>query len=165
MLPLHHWTGILEIDCKGSGFSVTDQIFALFFAYKTQNRLFLAGKPQHANHKLKNVRPSKKTSVRLFVCLKNVCPSVRLSKKTSVRLLVCLKKHLSVCLKNVCSSVRMSKKHLFVDVLCFLLSGSHASLNDVDDIVSEFFAFVDKVHVDCSDGVGIFVVVDVVDVL
>ena len=53
---------------------------------------------------------------------------------------------------------------LFVGI-SLILSDTHAGLDDVDHIVTELLAFVDEVHIDGADGVSIFVVVDVGDIL
>ena len=45
------------------------------------------------------------------------------------------------------------------------LPDAHASLDDVDDIVTQLFALIDEVHIDGADGIGVLMVVDVVDVL
>ena len=46
-----------------------------------------------------------------------------------------------------------------------MLSYAHASLNNVYDVVAELLTFLDDVHVHGSDGVGVHMVVYVVDVL
>ena len=46
-----------------------------------------------------------------------------------------------------------------------LLTEAHTSLNDVDDIVAKFLALVDDVHIDGTDGVSIFVVVHIGNIL
>lgn len=46
-----------------------------------------------------------------------------------------------------------------------MLPCSHACLNDVDNIVAQFFTLAHNIHVHCTHLVGILVVVYVVDVL
>ena len=43
--------------------------------------------------------------------------------------------------------------------------GSHAGFYDINDIIAQFLAFIDEVHVDCADGIGVLVVIDINDVL
>lgn len=50
-------------------------------------------------------------------------------------------------------------------MLCSALLGSHAGFDDVDYVVAELLTFVDDVHIHGADGIGVFMVVDVVDVL
>ena len=45
------------------------------------------------------------------------------------------------------------------------LPDTHAGLDDVHDVVGQFLALVDEVHVDGTHGVSVFVVVHVGDVL
>ena len=45
------------------------------------------------------------------------------------------------------------------------LSETHTGFDDVDDVVGEFLTLVDEVHIDGADGIGVFVVVHVGDVL
>ena len=45
------------------------------------------------------------------------------------------------------------------------LSDTQAGLNDIYDIVAKFLALVDEIHIDGTNGVGVFVVVHVSDVL
>lgn len=52
-----------------------------------------------------------------------------------------------------------------IEVLCFMLSYTHAGLYYVYYIVAEFLAFLDDIHIHGTDGVGIEMVVHIVDVL
>ena len=46
-----------------------------------------------------------------------------------------------------------------------LLTEAHTSLNNVDNIVAKFLALIDKIHIDGTDGVSIFVVVHIGNIL
>ena len=52
-----------------------------------------------------------------------------------------------------------------ITVLCLALLGSHACLHNVDYVVAELLTFTHDIHIHRTDGVGVFVVVHVVDVL
>ncbi len=49
--------------------------------------------------------------------------------------------------------------------LGFSLTHTHASLNNIDHIVAKLFTFVDDIHIHGTNGVCVFVLVDIVDVL
>ena len=49
--------------------------------------------------------------------------------------------------------------------LCLVLPDAHAGLHHVDHIVAQLLALLYDVHVHRADGVGVFVIVHVVDVL
>ena len=51
------------------------------------------------------------------------------------------------------------------EVLCLMLSYTHAGLHYVHHVVAELLAFLDDVHIHRTDGVGVEMVVYIVDVL
>ncbi len=67
---------------------------------------------------------------------------------------------------DLCTVCRESSQ-FWSSILRFseLLSDTQAGLNDIDYIVAEFLALANEIHIDGTHGVGIFVVVDVGDVL
>ena len=52
-----------------------------------------------------------------------------------------------------------------LSLLCITLFRTHAGLHYVDDIIAEFLALVDDIHIDSADAVGIDVVVHIVNIL
>ena len=55
--------------------------------------------------------------------------------------------------------------YIYKEVLCLMLSYTHAGLYYVYHIVAEFLAFLDDIHIHGTDGVGIEMIVYIVDVL
>ena len=55
--------------------------------------------------------------------------------------------------------------YIYKEVLCLMLSYAHTGLYYVYYIVAEFLAFLDDVHIHRTDGVGVEMVVYIVDVL
>ena len=49
--------------------------------------------------------------------------------------------------------------YIYKEVLCLMLSYTHAGLHYVHHVVAEFLAFLDDVHIHGTDGVGIEMVV------
>ena len=55
--------------------------------------------------------------------------------------------------------------YIYKEVLCLMLSYTHTSLHYVYHVVAELLAFLDDVHIHRTDGVGVEMVVYIVDVL